>query len=297
MVNSEEIRKAAVESFFGTDYLRDGFITVGGVRIQGETNQADRLSAARMAARKWKDSFDLTQAKSFVCAALGADAARHTEFGKQIYEVWTTRTLYSAAHMLADQITKDSEKVEVPLCYCKKKGCKWKDKWDTIHIYHKLTYLEEKKAHRLYGDIVDLMMCMRDNMGNLEEFRAFVHDTAQRFFRSQAGGGNEDQGKDKEDFEQIPKRLRGYRWEDFGKEASISLSVESHGAENDYSPSSIRTWSDDKIHEVYDAVQREMSRRYGEGGSCVTSNAHTTVYTDGTRFSHESNALPGSQKY
>jgi hypothetical protein len=212
MVNSEEIRKTAIGFFSRTDYLRDGFITVGGVKIQGETNQADRLSTARMAVRKWKDSFDLTQAKSFVCAELGADAASHTKFEKQIYEVWTARTLYSAAQMLADQIRTDSKLVEVSWCRCDDPDCKYSTKKSMIQIYHKETYIEEKKPHRLYGDIVDLMMCMRDNMGHLEELRALVHDTAGRFFRSQAGGGNENQGRDKEDFEQIPKRLHRRLW-------------------------------------------------------------------------------------
>jgi hypothetical protein len=253
-----------------------------------------------MAARKWKDSFDLTQAKSFVWAELGADAASHTEFEKQIYEVWTARTLYSAAHMLAEQITKDSEKVEVPLCYCNKKGCKWKDKWDTIHIYHKETYLEEKKPHRLYGDIVDLMMCMRDNMGNLEELRALVHDTAQRFFRSQAGGGNKDQGRDQEDFIDIPIQLKGYRWEDyrFGKGDSLSSPVNRQGTGPDFSASSIRTWSNQDLETLLQTVLSEKSRRSGDHRSEVNSFPNTTVVSQmDTNFSVGSGVPSGSQQH
>ncbi|KAG7528784.1 hypothetical protein FFLO_05925 [Filobasidium floriforme] len=242
MITSEDIRRTAIKFFSVTNYLKEGFVVVGGKKMDGETTQWHRLSTAARAVRKETESFDLTQAKSFVCAELGADAASHTEFEKQIYEIWTARTLYSAAHMLADQIRTDSKLVEVSWCSCDDPDCEFSTKKSMMQIYHKETYIDKKKPHRVYSDIFDLIECMRNDMGYLGGLRTLVHDTARKFFRCQAGGGNEDQGRDKKDFIEIPIQLKGYKWEDyrFGKGDSMSSPVDRYGTGPDFSASSIR---------------------------------------------------------
>jgi hypothetical protein len=257
MGNSEVLRKLAIDFFSGTDYLRDGFITVGGIQVQGGANWRERCGAAARAlkqdANDMKEVLDLTQAISFVRGKLSEEALKDSDLVNQVYKIWAGRTLCSAAQMLADQIESDSEKVEVESCSCRKEDCELNGQTEIVRIWHRDW---ERLPHHLYGDILYLSGYMPRNMGTFRPLRRLVQSIANKFSRPN-GQPTDD------DFDKIPAHLRNWEWQDcrFDQGETTFTMANRDGNDQTFDFQSVTNTADKPLRSLWDAATRDLLSR------------------------------------
>lgn len=249
MVNSEEIRKAAVEFFTGQDYLRDGC-----PEGKGSRSFSDRARAAGDVfysdhnGKRNDNAYDLSLALKTIRPLFRN--VREDVLCKVVYQVWAGRTLWSAAQIVAGQIESDAQKVAVPCCTCKEEGCPKATETRLARLW------EEKSLDPLYGEILYLSDYMPRNMGTFRSLRRLVQTIANEFSRPN-GHPTDD------DFDKIPAHLRNWKWQDcrFDQGETIFTMADRRDCDQTFDLQSLTNTADEQLMRLWDTATRLVSSR------------------------------------
>lgn len=256
MVNSEEIRKAAVDFFTGRDYLRDGDLEGKGSRsFSDRAHAAGDVFYSDHNGKPNDNAYDLQLALETIRPLF--KNVREDALRKVIYQVWAGRTLWSAAQIVAGQIESDAQKVAVPCCTCEEEGCPKATETRLARLW------EEKSSDPLYRHILYLSGYMPRNMGNFRPLRWLIETTANKFSRTRG------QPKDR-DFDTLPTHLREWEWQGcrFDQGETMFKMVNAAGSEQTHDLLSLTGASDVDLLRLQDAATRILSSR-----GFISSNA------------------------